>query len=68
MCLDKLSPEECKELDPPGSQSSNVREIFWDPVSRVAGDLAFYVKVDLNARKVIEARSVAALFRGYEVI
>lgn len=71
MCLDKMSREECEKLgllnDPPADQQ-NVKEVFWDPVSRVAGDLAFYVKVDLSNRKVLDARSTAALFRGYEVI
>ncbi|MEJ7802088.1 MAG: nickel-dependent hydrogenase large subunit [Candidatus Limnocylindria bacterium] len=40
----------------------------FDPVTRVAGALAFHTVVDNQARKVIEARSVATLFRGYEVI
>ncbi|MBA4168770.1 MAG: nickel-dependent hydrogenase large subunit [Chloroflexi bacterium] len=40
----------------------------FDPVTRVAGALAFHTVVDSQARKVIEARSVATLFRGYEVI
>ncbi|MFP5326103.1 MAG: nickel-dependent hydrogenase large subunit, partial [Acidimicrobiia bacterium] len=38
------------------------------PVTRVAGALAFHTVVDREERKVIEARSVATLFRGYEVI
>ncbi|MEO5510893.1 MAG: nickel-dependent hydrogenase large subunit, partial [Longimicrobiales bacterium] len=36
--------------------------------TRVAGALAFHTVTDLKARKVVEARSVATLFRGYEVI
>ena len=37
-------------------------------MTRVAGALAFHTVVDFQARKVLEARSVATLFRGYEVI
>ncbi len=76
MCLDKLSREACKEEESKGDgngtgvggSSARTKEIFWDPVSRVAGDLAFYVKIDVDKRRVIDARSVAALFRGYEVV
>lgn len=83
MCLDRMSWEACREEDMHkhkheggngdggnGGKGGKLRlkEIFWDPVSRVAGDLAFYVKIDVDNRKVVDARSVAALFRGYEVI
>jgi hydrogenase large subunit len=37
-------------------------------VTRVAGALAFHTVVDLKDRRVLEANSVASLFRGYEVI
>src|ERR687888_1090023 len=45
-----------------------IRELDFDPVTRVAGALAFHTVADFKARKVVEARSVATLFRGYEVI
>ena len=45
-----------------------IKDLDFDPVTRVAGALAFHTVADFNARKVIEARSVATLFRGYEVI
>ena len=40
----------------------------FDPVTRVAGALAFHTVCDLKERKVLEARSMGTLFRGYEVI
>jgi hydrogenase large subunit len=40
----------------------------FDPVTRVAGALAFHTVCDFKERKVLEARSMATLFRGYEVI
>src|SRR5438093_940744 len=49
-------------------RNGHIRPIDFDPVTRVAGALAFHSVVDFNARKVIEARSMATLFRGYEVI
>jgi len=40
----------------------------FDPVTRVAGALAFHTVCDFKERKVLEARSMGTLFRGYEVI
>src|SRR5919201_1356871 len=45
-----------------------VRDVNIDPVTRVAGALAFHSVVDLQNRKVHDAHSIATLFRGYEVI
>src|SRR5258705_6924657 len=45
-----------------------IKDLDFDPVTRVAGALAFHTVVDFQARKVLEARSMATLFRGYEVI
>ena len=49
-------------------RNQQVRDFDIDPVTRVAGALAFHAVVDLEQRKVLEANSVASLFRGYEVI
>src|SRR5919204_5228794 len=49
-------------------RNAHVRDLDIDPVTRVAGALAFHAVVDLERRKVYEANSVASLFRGYEVI
>jgi hydrogenase large subunit len=43
-------------------------DIDIDPVTRVAGSLAFHANVDLDDRTVREAHAQATLFRGYEVI
>jgi hydrogenase large subunit len=49
-------------------RNGQVRDINIDPVTRVAGALAFHAVVDLKSRKVHDAHSIATLFRGYEVI
>src|SRR5919108_4701307 len=49
-------------------RNAHVRDVNIDPVTRVAGALAFHAVVDLRERKVYEANSIATLFRGYEVI
>jgi len=45
-----------------------IKSVDFDPVTRVAGALAFHAVVDLKERKVLSANSMATLFRGYEVI
>ena len=45
-----------------------IRNIDYDPVTRVAGALAFHSVVDLEKKKVLSTNSMATLFRGYEVI
>jgi hydrogenase large subunit len=49
-------------------RNGHVKDVDFDPVTRVAGALAFHTVADLRERKVLEARSIATLFRGYEVI
>ena len=57
-----LSPSE------PAARGGQVRNFDIDPVTRVAGALSFHTVVDLEQRRVLEARTEATLFRGYEVI
>ena len=47
---------------------AHLRDFDVDPVTRVAGSLAFHTVVDLQRRRVVEARTEAPLFRGYELI
>ena len=50
------------------AKNRHIESKDFDPVTRVAGALAFHTVCDLEERKVLEARSMATLFRGYEVI
>ena len=50
------------------SRNGYIKDVDFDPVTRVAGALAFHGVADLENRKFIEARSMATLFRGYELI
>jgi hydrogenase large subunit len=45
-----------------------VKDVNIDPVTRIAGALAFHAKADLENRELLEAHSQATLFRGYEII
>jgi hydrogenase large subunit len=59
------SPEKLEELL---ARNGHIRRVDFDPVTRVAGALAFHTVVDLESRQVLETNSMATLFRGYEVI
>ncbi len=50
------------------ARNGYIKNVDFDPVTRVAGALAFHSVVDLQARKVLTTNSMATLFRGYEVI
>jgi hydrogenase large subunit len=45
-----------------------IKNVDYDPVTRVAGALAFHSVVDLQNKKVLSTNSMATLFRGYEII
>lgn len=49
-------------------QNGFIKNVDYDPVTRVAGALAFHSVVDLKQRKVLSSNSMATLFRGYEII
>src|SRR4026208_706202 len=61
----QLTPDRIEDLL---KRNGFIQDLDFDPVTRVAGALAFHTVADFQARKVLEARSVATLFRGYEVI
>jgi hydrogenase large subunit len=45
----------------------DVREMNWDPISRIVGNLGIYTKIDFSNRKVIECSSTSSIFRGYSI-
>src|SRR5215469_6078425 len=61
----QLTAERIEELL---KRNGYIKDLNFDPVTRVAGALAFHTVADFQGRKVLEARSMATLFRGYEVI
>ena len=52
----------------PAETGEKVRQVDFDPVSRVAGPLAFHTVLDLENREVVEASSMPNIFRGYELV
>ncbi len=50
------------------AKNGYIKDVDFDPVTRIAGALAFHAVTDLQERKVLTSNSMATLFRGYEVI
>lgn len=61
----EISRDDIKRLI---AANGHIKQLDFDPVTRIAGALAFHSTVDLKSRKVLEAASMATLFRGYEII
>ncbi|TMC85422.1 MAG: hydrogenase, partial [Chloroflexi bacterium] len=49
------------------SESSQLVEMSWDPMTRIVGSLGVYTKIDFKNRKVVEAFSSSHIFRGYSL-
>lgn len=56
------------KLEEIAKKNGQISDVDFDPVTRVAGALAFHSTVDLEKRRVLDTNSMATLFRGYEVI
>jgi len=50
------------------SKNGHIKNMDFDPVTRVAGALSFHSVVDLEKRKILSTNSMATFFRGYEII
>ncbi|HKS50024.1 MAG TPA: nickel-dependent hydrogenase large subunit [Amycolatopsis sp.] len=44
-----------------------IREMSWDPITRIIGNLGVYTKIDFANQRVTECHSTSSLFRGYSV-
>ena len=60
--------ERDRKLKEIAGNNGQLKNVDFDPVTRVAGALAFHSTVDLQRRRVVDTNSMATLFRGYEVI
>ena len=60
-----------KSVAPPPDTSGperRLKRLHVAPVTRIAGAMDFYATIDLEERRVVDARASAAAFRGYEVV
>jgi hydrogenase large subunit len=46
---------------------SDIREMSWDPITRIVGSLGIYTKIDFKQKRVVECYSTSSIFRGYSI-
>lgn len=44
------------------------KDLFIEPVTRLEGHLGVHARVDVDAKKIVDAHSFATMFRGWEII
>lgn len=49
------------------SDTKNLVEMNWDPITRIVGSLGIYTKIDFENRQVAECFSTSSIFRGYSI-
>jgi hydrogenase large subunit len=49
------------------SADSDVREMAWDPITRIVGSLGIYASIDFKQKVVKECHSTSSIFRGYSI-
>src|SRR5436853_4190014 len=49
------------------TDSKNLVEMSWDPITRIVGSLGIFTKIDFDNRRVVECHSTSSIFRGYSI-
>ena len=49
------------------TDSRQLVEMSWDPITRIVGSLGIYTKIDFANRQVAECHSTSSIFRGYSI-
>ncbi len=55
------------QIREPATESDELVEMAWDPITRIVGSLGIYAKVDFKNKRVAECYSTSSVFRGYSV-
>src|SRR4249920_169824 len=53
--------------NPPPDQKILVKEMSWDPITRIVGSLGIHAEIDFTNRKVLKAYSTSMIFRGFDI-
>jgi len=51
----------------PAAKTPDIKEMSWDPITRIVGSLGIYTKVDFANKVVTECHSTSSIFRGYSI-
>src|SRR3982751_1946199 len=54
-------------VETPRDQKVIVKEMSWDPVTRIVGSLGIHTEIDFTNQQVLKAYSTSMLFRGFDI-
>ena len=55
-------------VETPGTKAkTGVREMSWDPITRIVGSLGIHTEIDFDAQKVNKCYSTSMIFRGFDI-
>ena len=52
---------------PPADQKVMVKEMSWDPITRIVGSLGIHTEIDFTNKKVNKCYSTSMIFRGFDI-
>jgi hydrogenase large subunit len=54
-------------IETPQEQKVTVKEMSWDPVTRIVGSLGIHTEIDFTNQQVLKCYSTSMLFRGFDI-
>src|SRR6478736_39053 len=54
-------------VETPGQQKVMVKEMSWDPITRIVGSLGIHTEIDFTNRQVLKCYSTSMVFRGFDI-
>src|ERR1700728_2919766 len=54
-------------IDTSTQQKVMIKEMSWDPITRIVGSLGIHTEIDFTNREVLKAYSTSMVFRGFDI-
>ena len=51
----------------PSQQKVVVKEMSWDPITRIVGSLGIHTEIDFTNHQVLKCYSTSMIFRGFDI-
>ena len=54
-------------IDTSAQQKVMIKEMSWDPITRIVGSLGIHTEIDFTNKQVLKAYSTSMVFRGFDI-
>jgi hydrogenase large subunit len=54
-------------VESPSEKKVVVKEMSWDPITRIVGSLGIHTEIDFSNREVLKCYSTSMIFRGFDI-